>query len=80
MIYSYKCPQCNNDIKMSRSIDMRDYNVRCKCGSIMNRLFTTGTTSRLIGIRNATKRDGVGVLIDEYGTINEPLTRGFKKL
>lgn len=76
MIYIFKC-HCGFVREVELSIQSRDsIEVVCsECLSIMHRQLLLPQSSKLMGIKEATKRDGHGALIDERGSILEPLTR-----
>lgn len=79
MIYKYFCPLCEIEEDVNKSIDERDnFPVCYKCGFKMKRLISSPGISRVLGLQNASKRDGVGYYVDEQGNVCEPLTRGHK--
>lgn len=78
MQYDYVC-KCGNRIVITREIANRDDEVLCVCGEKMARVFCSPPTSKLIGLKNSTQRDGVGSLIDIQGNVCAPITHGNKK-
>ena len=80
MKYSYACKNCDNEIIIENEVSKRnEYNGECEVckKNIWNRNFSHKIlSSKIIGAMNASKRDGVGVMIDEQGHVCPAKTRG----